>query len=122
MAETINTDSILDSIKKPIGLELDYTEFDYDLILLINGNLMTLAQNGIGKDGFVITGSAETWSDFLGDFTDVELAKSYVYLKTKIVFDPPSTSSVLEAYQKVAEECLWRCQIQVEEVRSHDES
>lgn len=117
MAETINTDSILDSIKKPIGLELDYTEFDYDLILLINGNLMTLAQNGVGKEGFRITGNVETWSDFLGDFADVEMAKSYVYLKTKVIFDPPSTSAVLEAYKKEADECLWRCLIEVENVR-----
>lgn len=122
MDEILNSESILDTIKKTIGLETDYTEFDYDLILLINGNLMTLAQNGVGKDGFRITGSDETWSDFLGDFSDVELAKSYVYLKTKIIFDPPSTSSVLEAYQKEADECLWRCLIQVEEVRDHDGS
>ena len=112
-------ESILDSIKKPIGLESDYTEFDSDLILLINGNLMTLAQNGVGKDGFRITGNTEKWSDFLGDCTDTELAKTFVYLRTKLVFDPPSTSAVLDAYKKEAEECLWRCLIQVEEVRSH---
>lgn len=115
-------ESILDSIKKPIGLETTYTEFDSDLILLINGNLMTLAQNGVGKEGFRITGTTEKWSDFLGDYTDVELAKTFVYLRTKIVFDPPSTSAVLEAYKKEAEECLWRCLIQIEEVRSHADS
>lgn len=117
MSSPAMTESILDSIKKPIGIEPDYTEFDFDLTLLINGNLMTLAQNGVGKKGFRITGNVETWSDFLGDFSDVELAKSYVYLKTKVIFDPPSTSSVLEAYQKEADECLWRCLIEVEDVR-----
>lgn len=112
-------ESILDSVKKSIGLQSDYTEFDSDLILLINGNLMTLTQNGVGKEGFRITGATEKWSDFLGEYTDVELAKTFVYLRTKIVFDPPSTSAVLEAYKKEAEECLWRCLIQIEEVRSH---
>lgn len=115
-------ESILDSIKKPIGLETTYAEFDSDLILLINGNLMTLAQNGVGKEGFRITGETEKWSDFLGDYTDVELAKTFVYLRTKVVFDPPSTSAVLEAYKKEAEECLWRCLIQIEEVRSRANS
>ena len=110
-------ESILDSIKKPLGLESDYTEFDADVIMFINGNLMDLAQNGVGKVGFKISNNASTWSDFLGDFTDVENAKTYVYLKTRVLFDPPSTSSVLEAYQKAAEECLWRCLIQVENVR-----
>ena len=110
-------ETILNSIKKPMGLEPDYTEFDDDLILLINGNLMTLAQNGVGKEGFVITGSEETWSDFLDEFRDVEMAKEYVYLRTRVIFDPPSTSSVLDAYNKMAEECLWRCLIQVETAR-----
>ena len=112
-------ESILDSVKKSIGLQPDYTEFDSDLILLINGNLMTLAQNGVGKEGFQITGKVETWSGFIGDHSDVELAKTFVYLRTKIIFDPPTTSAVLDAYKKEAEECLWRCLIQVEEVRSH---
>lgn len=112
-------ESILDSVKKSIGLQPDYTEFDSDLILLINGNLMTLAQNGVGKEGFRISGRSEMWSDFIGDHSDVELAKTFVYLRTKIVFDPPTTSAVLDAYKKEAEECLWRCLIQVEEVRSH---
>ena len=113
-------ESILDSIKKPLGLEPDYTEFDSDVIMFINGNLMNLAQNGVGKVGFRITDNTSTWSDFLGDYTDVEDAKTYVYLKTRIVFDPPSSSSVLEAYQKETDECLWRCLIQVEEVRDDD--
>lgn len=117
MAETFLTESILNSMKRPLGIELDYTEFDFDLVLLINGNLMTLAQNGVGKTGFRITGPDETWSDFLGDFSDVEMAKTYVYLKTKLAFDPPSTSGVLEAYNKEADECLWRCLIEVENVR-----
>lgn len=112
-------ESILDSVKKSIGLQPDYTEFDSDLVLLINGNLMTLAQNGVGKEEFRISGRSEMWSDFLGDYSDVELAKTFVYLRTKIIFDPPSTSAVLDAYKKEAEECLWRCLIQVEEVRSH---
>lgn len=120
MPEIFLDESILNSLKKPLGLEPDYTEFDFDLVLFINGNLMTLAQNGIGKNGFRITGPDETWSDFLGSFSDVELAKTYVYLKTKIAFDPPTTSSVLDAYNKEADEALWRCLIEVENVRDEE--
>ena len=110
-------ESILDSVKKSIGLQPDYTEFDSDLILLINGNLMTLVQNGVGKEGFRISGRSEIWSDFFGDYTDVELAKTFIYLKTRVIFDPPTTSAVLDAYNKEADECLWRCLIEVEDVR-----
>ena len=120
MPGTFLDESILNSLKRPLGLELDYTEFDFDLVLLINGNLMTLSQNGVGKNGFRITGPDETWSDFLGSFSDMELAKTYVYLKTKLAFDPPATSSVLEAYNKEAEEALWRCRIEVENVREEE--
>ena len=98
----------------------DYTEFDSDLILLINGNLMTLAQNGVGKEGFRISGRSEIWSDFFGDYTDVELAKTFIYLKTRVIFDPPTTSAVLDAYNNEAKECLWRCLVQVENGRQND--
>lgn len=117
MAETFLEESILDSLKRPLGLEPDYNEFDFDLVLLINGNLMTLAQNGVGETGFRITGPDETWTDFLGDFKDVESAKTYVYLKTKIAFDPPSSTSVIDAYSKEADECLWRCLVESENNR-----
>lgn len=113
-------ESILDSVKKSIGLQPDYTEFDSDLILLINGNLMTLTQNGVGKEGFRISGRSEMWSDFFGDYPDVELAKTFVYLKTRVIFDPPTTSAVLDAYNNEAKECLWRCLVQVENGRQND--
>lgn len=118
-------ESILNSIKKPLGLENDYVEFDGDLVMLINGSLMTLAQNGVGKEGFRIDGDSQTWTEFLGNFTDVESAKSYVYLETRVLFDPPSTSAVIEAFTKQADEYLWRCREQVEILRlleSDDES
>lgn len=117
MAATFLEESILDSLKRPLGIEPDDTEFDFDLVMFINGNLMKLAQNGVGDANFRITGPNETWTDFLGDFKDVEAAKEYVYLKTKLVFDPPSLSSVLDAYNKEAEECLWRCLVEVENNR-----
>lgn len=111
-------ESILDSIKKPLGLEVDYDEFDVDLIMLINGSLMTLSQNGVGKKGFRIDSEEQKWSEFLGDFTDVESAKTYVYLETRMLFDPPSTSAVLDAFSKQADEYLWRCREEVEIIRS----
>ena len=113
-------ESILDSIKRPLGIEKDYTEFDFDLVMFINGFLMILIQNGVGTPNFRITGASETWGDFLGDFTDVELAKTFVYLRTKLMFDPPSSSAAIDACKNAADEALWRCLVEVENVRNQN--
>lgn len=112
-------ESILDSVKKSLGLDPDYNAFDDEIIPIINLNLMTLVQNGIGKESFIVKDSEQTWSEFLGDFQDVECAKSFVNFRVKLMFDPPSTSQASEAMTKIADECLWRCLIQVEEVRQN---
>ena len=108
-------DSILITIKKMLGLESEYTPFDQDIIILINSNLMTLTQNNVGPSGgFRIKGSQECWGDFLVNPVMLESAKEYIYLKVKMVFDPPGNSFVMDAYKQQAEEFLVRLQMQAE--------
>ena len=114
-------ESILLTIKKLLGLEADYTPFDTDVIVMINGALMTLTQMGVGpKSGFEIHGTDETWGDFITNPVKLGGVKEYVYLKTKMGFDPPSNSFVMDAFKQQAEELLWRLNVQAESVETFD--
>ena len=112
-------DSILLSVAKYIGLPADYPIFNPDLIMLINSELSTLAQIGVvPSDGFVITGSSETWTDLFNasDAVDgmpntrnsVQFVKEFIYIRVKLVFDPPQSSSVLKALEDRANELMFR--------------
>ena len=108
-------DSILRTIVGLIGPDSDYDVFDPDIIIFINSAISTLTQLGIGPpEGFRITGVDETWGDFLGDAKDLESVKSYIYMKTRIAFDPPSTSFLLSAYQDACKEYEWRLNVAVD--------
>ena len=103
------TESILTSIKKLLGITEDYTAFDTDIIIHINTVIMILNQMGVGEKGFHITGKTETWSDYIGDDTILEMTKTYIYLKVRMVFDPPSTGGgVMDAMEKTIAELEWR--------------
>lgn len=108
-------ESILNSIKKLLGIEPDYTHFDPDIIFGINSAIFILNQLGVGpSSGFSIKTADEKWSTFLGDRIDLEPVKQYVYIKTRLVFDPPSTSFLIEAMERHAKEYEWRILAQVE--------
>lgn len=105
-------DSILDSIKQQLGIGLDDTSFDKELVLHINGALMVMTQLGVGPDeGFRITGANETWAQFLGDRTDLELVKSDVFLRVKLIFDPPTNSFLVNAINDQIKENDWRIEV-----------
>ena len=109
-------ESILISIKKLIGFDKAYTQFDTDLIIHINSILMVLNQNGIGPDeGFAITGEMETWDDFIGsESNNLAGVKTYIYLKTKLIFDPPQSSALISAMKEEIKELEWRLNVQAE--------
>lgn len=105
-------ESILNSIKKMLGPEEDYTHFDTDIIIHINSLLAILAQVGVGpKDGFKITGPEETWEQFIGDNNLLEDVKTYIWIKVKLVFDPPQNASVIKSYEATAKEIEWRLNV-----------
>lgn len=101
--------SILTSTKKVLGIVEADESFDVDILMHINSAFSTLNQLGIGpEDGFLIEDKAPTWDDFLGDDKRLNSAKSYVYLRVKLFFDPPNTSFVLQSMEKQIEELGWR--------------
>ena len=116
------TDTILGSIKQMLGLQQDYTPFDPELVLHINSALMALTQLGVGRKGFFITyevpvgaedgiaRSTETWKDFLGsaELSNLQAAKSYVYFKVKLSYDPSGSSVLQENYKALADEYAFR--------------
>ena len=111
--------SVLTSIKKLLGLPEEYDVFDTDIIIHINSVFSTLNQLGVGPpDGFFIEDATEQWGMFLGDDTQINSVKSYMYLKVRLLFDPPTTSFAIDAMKKNAEEYEWRLNVQTDKPRS----
>lgn len=109
-------ESILTSVKKMLGIAKEYEHFDSDLIMHINSVLMILSQLGIGPvEGFLIEDETASWSDFIPEGKNLELVKSYMFLKVRLLFDPPLSSSVLEATNRMINEFEWRLQNGAEE-------
>ena len=102
-------ESILTSIKKLLGITEEYTHFDQDLIMHINTVLAILTQMGVGPaEGFTIEDADAYWEDFLYDKTYLEPVKTYVYLKVRLIFDPPTSSAVMESMKQTISELEWR--------------
>lgn len=110
-------ESILTSIKKLLGIEEQYTHFDQDIIIHINTTFLDLNQIGVGpKEGFRIKDASTNWSEFLpeADMLKMEAVKTYMYLKVKLVFDPPTSSAVMESFKNMADKLEWRLNVQAE--------
>lgn len=108
-------DSILTSIKKMLGMAEEYTEFDVDIIININSVFSTLRQLGVGPlEGFVIEDDDASWSDFTSDESKWQMVKTYVYLKTRLAFDPPTNGTVIESINKQINELEWRLYTEAE--------
>lgn len=102
-------DSILNSIKRVVGVEIDDDAFDVDIIMFINTAFSTLNQLGIGPtNGFFLEDETAVWSDYLDDDPNLNSVKAYVGLRVRTLFDPPSTSFHLESMNKQIEELGWR--------------
>lgn len=108
--------SILTSVKKNLGIDESYTFFDDDILLYINGVFSTLNQLGIGPDdGFAIEDDTATWDTYLADNLKLNSVKTYMYLKVRLLFDPPTTSFAIEALNNQAKELEWRLNVVREE-------
>lgn len=106
-------DSILISIKKMLGIEENYNVFDTDIIIHINTIFMTLNQLGVGpSSGFKIEDDSAIWSEYIDEDSDLEAVKTYIYLKVKLLFDPPLSSSVIEVMKQSITELEWRLNVQ----------
>lgn len=101
--------SILNSTKKVLGIDPSYTAFDQDILTHVNAIFSTLHQMGLGPDaGFAIEDEEALWTDFEADPILLNHIRTYVYLKVRLIFDPPATSFVLAALEKQAQELEFR--------------
>lgn len=109
--------SILTSTKKSLGIDVSYTAFDEDIIVLINSAFATLNQMGIGpENGFAIEDATATWSSFIGSNLRYSSAKTFVYLSVRLIFDNASmTSHVMSAMKAERDEIGWRLNVVREE-------
>lgn len=110
-------DSILTSIKKLLGIAEDYTHFDMDITMHINSAFSTLSQLGVVPvEGFTISDKNSKWSDFasVANISNIENVKMYVYLKTKLIFDPPTSGMVTDSITSTIRELEWRLNAQYE--------
>lgn len=107
-------DSILKTITKMLGAPEGYDAFDNQIIAHINSVFAILSQLGVGKGKFTISGPDETWDDYFiqDDDADIEEVKSYIYLKVKMIFDPPSSSTAADAFREQIKEFEWRLNVE----------
>lgn len=113
-------ESILTSIKKLLGITAEYKHFDADIIMHINTVFLNLTQIGIGPaTGFSIEDDTSVWTDFMPYNPLFEPIKSYIYLKVRLLFDPPQSSAVIEAINRSISELEWRLNVQAESTQSN---
>lgn len=105
-----------------MGIAEECEDFDDELILFINSVFSTLNQLGVGPEtGFAIQDDIANWSDYLNDDLNLNSVKTYVCLKVKLMFDPPSSSTVIEAINREIKELEWRINVAVDIVKEDED-
>jgi len=107
--------SILNSVKKKLGPTGDYKYFDSDIIDHINSTFDILTQLGLGpKEGFSIEDETTEWDDYTTDGKVLQAVRTYVFLKVKLYFDPPTNGTLMEAVKNQISELEWRLNVMAE--------
>ena len=115
-------ESILKTIKQLIGCPDDFEQFDLDLIVHINSAFATLTHLGVGpKEGYRIIGADNVWSEFEDNAQKLSLIKDYVYIKTRLLFDPPTSGSLMDILKEQLKEMEWRLYILYDSISEDDE-
>jgi hypothetical protein len=104
--------SILTSVKKSLGIAAEQEEFDVDIIMFINSIFVILHHLGIGpNNGFQIQDAVPTWTDYVGSSPLMNIIPTYVSLRVRMLFDPPTTSYLQEAMKNQIDEMEWRISV-----------
>ena len=115
-------ESILESIKKLLGIPEEQKHFDVDIVMHINSVFSVLTQLGVGpSEGFSIEDDLAVWNDFIKDDSKLQLVKSYMHHKVKLLFDPPLNSAVLGSIERTIAEFEWRLNVAAESSRTNSE-
>lgn len=102
-------DSILNSIKKMLGISPEYSQFDNDIIMCINSAMVSLSQIGFSNaDNYSIVDSSNSWNELLNGVGNSEIVKTYIWLKVRMMFDPPTSSVVVDAIKNNISEMEFR--------------
>jgi hypothetical protein len=110
-----NPDSILDTVKKTLGFDAEYTAFDLDIVVFINAAFGSLQQFGVGSDtGFIIQDNTTLWSQYIADLGYLGMVKQYIFQSVKMAFDPPATSFAIDAVTQQLLQLGWRINVAVE--------
>ena len=118
MNNTDVSESILNSIKKLLNISKDEHAFDTDIIIHINSVISALLQIGIGpSEGFRVSDETDTWQDYIADEQKIDYIKTYIYLKVKMIFDPPLNSSLMQSFNETIRELEWRLHINYESTK-----
>ena len=116
-------ESILASVKKTLGIDEIHTGFDEDIILHINSVFAILQQMGVGpQNGFRIDDDSAIWNDFIEDVNQLNFVKSYIYLKVRLLFDPPVSSGAIESINKLISELEWRLFVACDPIEETEEN
>lgn len=116
-------ESILASVKKTLGIDEVHTGFDEDIILHINSVFAILQQMGVGpENGFSISDDSTIWSDYIADVNQLNFVKSYIYLKVRLLFDPPVSSGAIESINKLISELEWRLFVATDPIEETEET
>ena len=108
-------DSILTTVKEMLGITEEYTHFDVDIIAHINTVLAILSQIGLTTtNGFSIKDEDASWNSIILPGTNLEMVKTYVYMKVKLIFDPPQSSGAVESMKQLISEMEWRISVSVD--------
>lgn len=116
-SETSVNESILNSIKKLLNISKDDTSFDTDIIIHINSVITSLLQIGIGKENFRVVDKDTKWTDYISNDKSIDYIKTYIYLKVKMVFDPPANGSIMQSFNETIKELEWRLHINYESTK-----
>lgn len=106
--------SILTSVKKALGIQAEYDNFDDVIVMHINSVFMILTQLGVGpSEGFSIKDDTEEWTDFIPEGSDLEAVKTYMHHRVRLMFDPPN-GTVIESMNRIISELEWRLNVRVD--------
>lgn len=109
------SESILQSVKKSLGINPENVEFDTEITMHINSVINVLNQLGLRSvEGFQIEDQSTTWGDYLRNDKRLNLVKTYMYAKVRLIFDPPQMSSVIECLKETVREFEFRIQCEVD--------
>jgi hypothetical protein len=105
-------ESILISTKKVLGVSEEYAEFDLDILTHINAAFGVLNQLGLGPDeGFYVEDENSLWEDYITKSSALSMIRTYVFLKVRFLFDPPTTSFLISAFEEQIKQHEWRINV-----------